>query len=148
MRECGGVVASLQYPRRRWETAAPNAVGHASLGPTGDWLGTGRSEGGGGGGGGGISGRREPREPMRRHKQYPSAAVAAYSDDRCGALWLPIHGLGGSGGGAAPCGDVHAGGKTQPPLTLAVCGARLKEAGDKCHAATFTAATAERTGGR
>ena len=150
MRECSGVVASLRYPRHRWETAAPNAVNHPSLGPQNDWLGTGSSGGGGSSSG---SNRDAPREPMRRHKQYPAAALAAYSDDRCGAFWLPIHGLGSTGSGSSstsssPCGEINPGGKTQPPLTLAVCGAKLKEAGEKCHAATFMAAMPERASGR
>jgi len=150
MRECSGVIASLRYPRHRWETAAPNAVNQPSLGPQNDWLGTGSSSSGSSTGSG-SSGRDAPREPMRRHKQYPAAALAAYSDDRCGAFWLPIHGLGSTGSGStssSPCGEINPGGKTQPPLTLAVCGAKLKEAGEKCHAATFMAATPERASGR
>jgi hypothetical protein len=154
MRECSGVVASLRYPRHRWETAAPNAVNHPSLGPQNDWLGTGSSGGGGSGSSSSSGSNRDvPREPIRRHKQYPAAALAAYSDDRCGAFWLPIHGLGSTGSGSSstsssPCGEINPGGKTQPPLTLAVCGAKLKEAGEKCHAATFMAATPERASGR
>ena len=128
--ECRGVVRSLGYPEQRWETSsAPNAIGHPSLGP---------SAGGGtaGGGGGGAEALLAARKALRKHKQYPPGAVEAYSDDVCGRLWLPIHGLGGLGGQSPSCGDLAA--TAGSPWSLSTCGQRLREA-SHCHALTFIA---------